>query len=374
MHFSHGAEVSRDVFPMIETAVQPTPAEQDLERSYPRVLFVIPGTDAGSSMVFARRQAEALRAAGAQIDMFHLRSRTSLIALGREFLRFRRALSETCPGVVHAHFGSVTAVFAALSAGRIPLVVTYRGGDLNSSPSCPGLRSFAGRLLSQLVALRARRIVCVSRELRSRLWWRRSAATVLPTGVDTAVFHPMNRNVARHALGLPAGERIVLFNAGYDPRNKRLDLARATVAIAAGLLGSIRLEVLDGSVDPDRVPLLMNASDCLLVTSDSEGSPTVVQEALACNVPIVSVDAGDIRERLTGVKGTRIAERDPRTLAEALYELLDAPRASDGRKRMNEFCSTRIARELLRIYASIATASQKAHGWSTSRPLRLSRW
>ena len=64
---------------------------------------------------------------------------------------------------------------------------------------------------------------------------------------------------------------------------------------------SVRLEVLDGNVAPARVPALMNAADCLLVTSDAEGSPTVVQEALATNLPVVSVDVGDIAERLEGV-------------------------------------------------------------------------
>ena len=53
--------------------------------------------------------------------------------------------------------------------------------------------------------------------------------------------------------------------------------------------------------EPARVPDLMNAADCLLVTSDAEGSPTMVQEALATNLPVVSVDVGDIAERLEGV-------------------------------------------------------------------------
>jgi teichuronic acid biosynthesis glycosyltransferase TuaC len=346
---------------MIAECVQPPRGECDAANSCPRILFVIPGPDTGSSMVFARRQAETLRAMGASVDVFYLKSRTSPRLLLREFLRFRRVLAETRPGIVHAHFGTMTAMFVAFSAGRIPVVVTYRGSDLNASSSTRGVRSFIGRVLSQLGALRASWIVCVSCQLRERLWWRRSLASVLPSGVDARTFHPMNRNAARRTLGWPIEERIVLFNAGHDPRNKRLDLARAAAVIAARMLGSIRLEVLDGSVDPARMPLLMNASDCLLVTSDSEGSPTMVQEALACNLPIVSVDAGDIRERLAGVAETRIAQRDPGELAEALCELVHAPVRSDGRKRVHEFCSQRIAEELLRIYTSVAPTSAKAY-------------
>src|SRR6266852_2213766 len=141
-------------------------------------------------MIFARRQAESLRAAGIEVSLFCLRSRTSPWELVREFLRFRQELRRVRPDAVHAQFGTVTALFSALAGGKRPLLITYRGSDLNPSPASPGLRAALGRLLSQLAALRAARIVCVSRRLRDRLWWRRSRAIVLPSGVDPEVFYP----------------------------------------------------------------------------------------------------------------------------------------------------------------------------------------
>jgi teichuronic acid biosynthesis glycosyltransferase TuaC len=41
-------------------------------------------------------------------------------------------------------------------------------------------------------------------------------------------------------------------------------------------------------IEYEQVPIWLNASDVLLVTSHHEGSPTIVKEALACNLPIVS--------------------------------------------------------------------------------------
>ena len=325
-----------------------------------RVLFVIPGLPGGNSMVFARRQAESLVAQGLAVEVFDLRSRISPRVLWNEFLRFRRVLATFRPQVIHAHYGTMTAMFAVLASGKLPLMITYRGSDLNPLPSARKLRPAAGRLLSQLAALRASRIVCVSPQLRDRLWWRRGRATVLPSGVDADVFKPAPQREMRLRLGWQEQDRIVLFNAGGEGRNKRLDLAQAATGEARRWEPALRLEVLDGSIPPDRIPAMMNAADCLLVTSDAEGSPTVVQEALATNLPIVSVDVGDIAERLRGVASSRIARRDAQSLGRALADVVTPPRRSDGRRRVPEFSSKRIARELGRLYRDIARPSVAA--------------
>jgi glycosyltransferase involved in cell wall biosynthesis len=305
-------------------------------------------------MVFARRQAATLAKQGFQVEVFDLRSRTSPRVVCEEFRRFRRMIRAFRPQVIHAHYGTVTAMFAALGTGPIPLLITYRGSDLNRLPSARGLRPAAGRLLSQIAALRAARIVCVSRQLKNLLWWRRARVTVLPTGVDPEEFRPQPDRNLRSELGWRDEEPVVLFNAGHDARNKRLDLAERAVEAARRWAPSARLEVLDGNVEPNRVPDLMNAADCLLVTSDAEGSPTVVQEALATNLPVVSVDVGDVGERLEGVACSRLARREPEALGRALAEVLNPRRRSDGRSRAEEFSSQRVARELGRLYREMA--------------------
>jgi len=325
-----------------------------------RVVFVIPGDAHGSSMIFARRQAQSLAREGVEVSLFHLRSRTSPRELAREWRRFRRLLRSTDPHVVHAHFGTVTAAFAALAAPRKPLVITFRGSDLNPTAAAAGWaarwRAATGRTLSQLAALRAGRIVCVSRQLRERLWWRRRDAVVLASGVDPEVFRPEPRAHARRRLGWGGGQRVVLFNAGHHPAIKRLDLASRALALTQELLAGVRMQVLDGGTPPAGVPELLNAADCLLLTSDFEGSPTVIQEALACNLPVVSVDVGDTAERLRGVSWSAIVPRDPAAIAAELARVLVAPGRSNGRRKVGEFSARRIARELHRIYCDLAGA------------------
>jgi len=309
-------------------------------------------------MIFARRQAQSLAGEGIEACLFYLGSRTSPLRLLAEFFRFRSEIARLRPDVIHAHFGTVTALFAALGCGMLPLVITYRGSDLNPSPASYGrrakLRAACGRLFSQLAALRARKIVCVSRQLRDRLWWRRAVAAIQPSGVDSNVFRPEARALARRRLGWNDDERVVLFHAGRDVKVKRLDLAQAAAGEARRKLPTLRLEILDGSVPPELVPSLMNAADCLLLTSVSEGSPNVVQEALASNLPIVSVAVGDVEERLQGVDHSMVALPDRAVLGRALVSLVDPPRRSNGRRKVPEFCARHLARELKEIYRELA--------------------
>jgi teichuronic acid biosynthesis glycosyltransferase TuaC len=303
-------------------------------------------------MIFARRQAESLLSLGVEVECFFLRSRTSPLALVRELMRFRAELAQSKPMVVHAHFGTVTGLFAALACGRTPLIITYRGTDLNPAPN-GGMRGAVGRALSQLASLGASSIVCVSRQLRSRLWWRQNLAIVIPSGVDATQFRPVDRAQARRLLGWPLGGRVVLFNAGHDARNKRLDLAEQACEEACLTFPGLRLEVLHGDTNPGLIPVLMNAADCLLVASDSEGSPTVVQEALACGLPIVSVPVGDIEERLKGVNHSRVVLRDKSLLARAIVELTEAPLRSNGRSKIGEISLEAIAQQLKGLYETL---------------------
>jgi glycosyltransferase involved in cell wall biosynthesis len=295
-----------------------------------RILFVGPGSQSGAHMPFVRREADALRALGHEVWLhsFDNRDYRRFFAEWREL---RARVRRVRPDVVHAQFGKFTALMAAFCGA--PLVITFRGTDINRNTKYSLLRSALGIAASQLAACFARGIVCVSREIRAKVWAAAFRPSILlPTGVDLGAFRPMDRAAARARLGIAAGEKVVLFNAGRNPDVKDPQLAAAAVAHASRTMEGIRFVVLDGSAPPGDVPVYMNAADVLLLTSRSEGSPTVVQEAMACNLPVVSVDVGDVRERLEGVQGCAVVgSRDPALLAGALMEILKSPRRSDGR-------------------------------------------
>jgi teichuronic acid biosynthesis glycosyltransferase TuaC len=327
-------------------------ADRTWRRALPlRVLAVIPGGPAGASMIFARRQMEAVARLGVEVRTVYLGKAWSPAVLPGLLRLLRREIASFDPDVVHAHFGTATGLLCA-AATRRPLVVTYRGSDLNACPAIPPWRSRVGRLCSQLAALRARRIVCVSEQLRRRLWWRRGRATVLPSGVDVDLFRPLPQAQARARMGWTHDRPAVLFNAGREPAVKRLDVAQAAVEAARVLVPDLELVVMWGDVDPQRVPLLMNGCDCLLLTSDHEGSPNVVKEAMACGLPVVSVDVGDVRARLAGVQPTRIVPQEAAALGAAIAELAPHRVRSNGPQAARELSQATLARTLLEVYAA----------------------
>lgn len=318
-----------------------------------RILFVSPGALVGAHLPFVRREAEALRAAGHSVELFDFDNSSYLPwRLIPQILRLRKAIAQGRPELVHAQFGKFNALVAALAKGRLPLVITFRGTDINRNTKYGSLRAALGLAASQLAAYLADGLVCVSREIEAKVWAKKPRL-VLPTGVDLATFVPMPRAEARRRLGYRADERIVLFNAGRNPAVKDPQLAFSSVDRARAMLGEIRLVVLDGTADPQAVPLYMNAADCLLVTSRTEGSPTVVQEAMACNLPVVSVDVGDVRERLEGVAHCVVTGRDPAALGSALFKVLTERPRSDGREHAAALGVDAIAARLAEFYAAL---------------------
>jgi glycosyltransferase involved in cell wall biosynthesis len=306
-------------------------------------------------MPFVRREADALRAAGHQVEVHGFDNR-SYVNLLREWRRLRAAVRRHQADVVHAQFGKFTALIAAFAGA--PLVITFRGTDINRNTRYSLARSALGLGASQLAAFFASGIVCVSREIRDKVLAGRWRPTLLlPTGVDLNTFRPMDRAAARRRLGCGAREKIVLFNAGKNPDVKDPALAAAAVAEAKSSVKDVRFVVLDGSARPEDVPLYMNAADVLLLTSRSEGSPTVVQEAMACNLPVVTVDVGDVRERLEGVAQCEVVgSRDPAALGMALARVLRAGRRSDGRAHAEALDVGAIASRLVEFYRFVGAA------------------
>src|SRR5262249_39427473 len=138
---------------------------------------------------------------------------------------------------------------------------------------------------------------------------------IIPCGVDLSLFSPRPKAEARRRLGLADDRKYILFP--FDPNRavKRFDIAREAVSRLAANGQDVDMLTVS-KVHFREMPWYYSAADAMILCSDSEGSPTSVKEALACNLPVVSTDIGDVREIMKGISGVEITEQTPGSLAD----------------------------------------------------------
>jgi glycosyltransferase involved in cell wall biosynthesis len=178
------------------------------------------------------------------------------------------------------------------------------------------------------------------------------AAHVIPSGLDFGLFRPIPRDEARRHLGLPLDRRLVLFAGSPDWPRKRYALARQAVDVLARTLPADL--VVAWGVPHDDIPYYMSACDVMAFTSMLEGSPNVVKEALACDLPVVSVPVGDVPDRLRGVANCELcADERPETIAAALERVLRRGGRSTGRAAVRELDERLLTQRVIEIYQSV---------------------
>jgi glycosyltransferase involved in cell wall biosynthesis len=300
-----------------------------------RLLAVANWSFARIRSTWAEERIAALRRAGVEVDVIDVDCASSRLGFARLWAKVLRATRQRRYDAIMPFYGSLTALLCAWTPG-VPLVAAFAGSDINGQ----GVerRPDLGVLMSQLATLWAREVVVPVPSMAARFWhprWRQRAH-VIPASVDTARFTPMPRDEARRQLGVALEPRLVAFVAtDPDARVKRRDLAEATMVALPEEERAV-LQVL-ARVPFERMPLWYAACDALLVTSDAEGGPVAVKEALACGLPVVSVDCGDVAEVVAGLDHCAIAERDPAALAAALVSILTrGARCAGGPARIAE--------------------------------------
>ena len=285
---------------------------------------------------FVAEQGEALAKAGVEVVWFGLTGH-GVGGYLRNLPRLCQCIRREKPDLIHAHYG-LCGLVATLQR-RVPVVVTYHGSDINT----PSIRK-----LSRLAMRRAAHNIFVSNRLQLLAGADMEKSTVLPCGVDTAVFHPGDKDAARRAMGLAPDGCYILFAGAFDNTVKNAPLAQA----ACRLLPGAELKELQGYTRQE-VAQLMTAADALLITSFSEGSPQVVKEALAVGLPVVSVDVGDVRERIAATEGCFVADNySAEALAEGLRQAIQHKTctAPDSFADVNDVAAT-----LVQIYSSVVS-------------------
>lgn len=289
---------------------------------------------------FVVEQRNALRRCGVECEMFLVKGKGI-----RGYMKQLRPLKERIavfqPDVIHAHYG-LCGLLANLQR-KVPVVTTYHGSDINDKKVRP---------FSKMAIHWSKWNIFVSPKTMEMVHPRKHYS-LLPCGVDVTDLQLTPKRQARQQMHLDEKKKYVLFAGAFDNAVKNAPLAHKAVE----LLDCSTVELLElKGYSREEVTLLMCAADVLLMTSLNEGSPQVIKEAMACGCPIVSVDVGDVKERVDGVEGCFVSQtREPGELTSLLGKALAFKGRTRGREKIvvDGFENDIIVNKLIKIYNSI---------------------
>ncbi len=285
-------------------------------------------------------QVEEMRQLGIEVDVFSFPPGSSHYLPAA--WRLRRLLKRETFDLVHVHYG-LTA-WSALLAGARPLVVTFHGTDVRHSMVGP---------LSRRIAWRSDLVAAVSRSLFGpedgrpglpRCPARRSCPAAPTSGASGPCRGPRRDG----SSDLDPAAATCSSPPTRDGPEKRVDRARRVAAASDAEL------LTGGSIDPDQMPLWVNAANAVLVTSDYEGFGLTCVEALACNVPVLSTPVGIAPFALAGIAGTTCAPFDAASWSDAARPHLEAPDPRvEGAARAASLSAARMAERTIVAYREV---------------------
>lgn len=311
-----------------------------------KVLIVASLNNKSNFAPFIQEQAAALTKTGVDVDYFGIEGK-GLKGYLSNLKSLKKAIDDLQPDIIHAHYG-LSGLLANLQR-RVPVVTTYHGSDINNSKTLR-LSKIAMRLsaFNIMVSKSHFEKVCEKRK------WLKKKSKIIPCGINLEDYPIVEQAEARSALSLPQHNKLILFAGAFDNMVKNASLAHEAVNQLNLQQPKSRAKLIElKGYSRKEVALMLNAVDCLLMTSHSEGSPQIVKEALACGCPVVSVNVGDVAHSILSTHGSALVNsRSPKEIANALARVLAAEHRTDGREYIvhKKLTNDTVARKLRKIY------------------------
>lgn len=317
-----------------------------------RVLFVSSGNSKFGIIPFIKTQGESLRDNGVELEFFAIKGKGFKGYL-KNIPKLRRSLKSNNYDIIHAHYGFCGTV-SQLAKTKEKLIVSFMGDDLYGILSKENKQTNFGRfniLLSKLFSYFPERVIVKSRYMYNYIpKYNQQKTTIIPNGVDFNIFKSYSMDKARQELGLEKGKKYILFLGDKNEPRKNYSLLLKSL----NYIMYSRIEILCPFPEPhEKIPVYMNAANVLTLLSKREGSPNVIKEAMACNLPIVSTDVGDVREVIRDTEGCYITSFDPKEVAKKIQMALDFGKRTDGRKNIKHLEINNIAKKITSIYQQV---------------------
>jgi len=312
--------------------------------------------------VHVAQNIRGLKKSGVSVDVLHFNRPENGVKVYRNIgRRIRNRTRQHQYDLLHVLYGGIMARRVVQEARSLPVVVSFCGSDLLGEGRGNLLRRLMGNMgvrASRQAVRCADAVIVKSENLRQALphSTEHSRIRIIPNGVDLARFRPIDPPMCRRKLGWSRRLFHVLHSSNNGHPVKRPELARAAMEV-------LRMTGIDGElhylhkVPHEEVPFWLNAADVVLMTSAHEGSPNIVKEALACNRPVVSVDVGDVRERIENIRGCFLSDPQPRALADRLRDVHFGLRTVAGRQVVSKLSIEATSQRIVECYREVIERS-----------------
>lgn len=320
---------------------------------------------------------EQLREAGVELRCLNFRMRHFLPAVGR----LRSLLRQEEVGILHTHmyYASWYGRIAGLRAGVPVMITTDHGHDPWKKPWHVAFERYA----LKRTALRIAVSQDVAEVLRAREKVPEDKLRVIPNGVDVQRFQigQAERDSVRSDLGM-ADETLLVGTVGRLVKPKALHVLIEAAARLLGTIPETRLLIvgegpLRGELERHAsglgigkqvffagarsdIPAVLAAMDVFVLSSQREGLPVALLEAMAAGKPIVATRVGGIPEAVTDRReALLVSPDDPNALAAGIGELARRPdlAAALGRraaeKAAGEFSIAAVVEKLETVYSEL---------------------
>jgi len=306
---------------------------------------------------FIKTQVDSLIAAGLDIEVIYPGAGPFLWRYISTWVRLFFKTLYRDYDIVHGHYGQ-WCLLARLQ-WTTPVVASFLGSDLLGDVTLEGRLTKKGKIITSVSRWLCRRVDAVTVKTEEM---KKAASsnnvTVYSDGIDFELFHPIPRAEARRALGWDQDRYYILF--GNNPQRAVKNYPLALTAIEILGANGVTAELVVASGLPQTVLVqYINASNALILSSISEGSPNIVKEAMACNVPVVSTNVGDVSEIISHTEGCSVCPPDPASLADALEKALRHPGPTTGRTAIAHLERSVIAEQIIAVYEQVVSKRRR---------------
>jgi glycosyltransferase involved in cell wall biosynthesis len=300
---------------------------------------------------FIKSQVDSLIAAGVEVEVIHPKPRPVLLRYLWTIAQVWQKTRTKRFDIVHGHYGQ-WCLFARLQ-WSIPVVASFLGSDLLGTPLGNGKYSKLHALeanISRWLCKRVDAVIVKSAQMKRATGNER--VFVIPNGVDFELFRPIRRAEARAALGWDQHRYYILFGNDPDIPRKGFNLAQTAVEHLRVKGVPVQLVVANG-LPQTKLVQYINASNALILSSLSEGSPNIVKESMACNIPVVATNVGDVVEIIGQTQGCSICSHASDELAAGIERALEHAGPTTGRTDIAHLECSVVAKQVIAVYESV---------------------